>query len=331
MRRRDFIKIVSASATAWPLAALAQQSDRVARIGLLTAYAANDTLSQPWIATFVRGLSELGWSVGRNLQIDYRWGSANVERIKQFAKELVSLKPDVILAGSTPVTAALQRETVGIPIVFVVVSDPVGDGFVASLARPGGNITGFINFEHSMGGKWLVLLKEAAPMLKRVATMFNPETAPGGGRYFVPSFEVAGATLGVKPIVAPVRSPGEIDKVIEDLAREPDGGLVLIPDTFTFVNRTQVMTLAERHKLPLILWLGNHAKEGALVGYGPNYHDLFRRSASYVDRILRGEKPSDLPVQVPTKFDLVINLKTAKTLGLTVTPTLLARADEVIE
>ena len=279
----------------------------------------------------MRGLSELGWSVGRNLQIDYRWGSANVERIKQFAKELVSLKPDVILAGSTPVTAALQRETVGIPIVFVVVSDPVGDGFVASLARPGGNITGFINFEHSMGGKWLVLLKEAAPMLKRVATMFNPETAPGGGRYFVPSFEVAGATLGVKPIVAPVRSPGEIDKVIEDLAREPDGGLVLMPDTFTFVNRTQVMTLAERHKLPLILWLGNHANEGALVGYGPNYHDLFRRSASYVDRILRGEKPSDLPVQVPTKFDLVINLKTAKTLGLTVTPTLLARADEVIE
>ena len=219
----------------------------------------------------MRGLSELGWSVGRNLQIDNRWGSANVERIKQFAKELVSLKPDVILAGSTPVTAALQRETVGIPIVFVVVSDPVGDGFVASLARPGGNITGFINFEHSMGGKWLVLLKEAAPMLKRVATMFNPETAPGGGRYFVPSFEVAGATLGVKPIVAPVRSPGEIDKVIEDLAREPDGGLVLMPDTFTFVNRTQVMTLAERHKLPLILWLGNHAKEGALVGYGPNY------------------------------------------------------------
>ncbi|MGB9051957.1 MAG: ABC transporter substrate-binding protein [Pseudolabrys sp.] len=279
----------------------------------------------------MRGLSELGWSVGRNLQIDYRWGSANVERIKQFAKELVSLKPDVILAGSTPVTAALQRETVGIPIVFVVVSDPVGDGFVASLARPGGNITGFINFEHSMGGKWLVLLKEAAPMLKRVATMFNPETAPGGGRYFVPSFEVAGATLGVKPIVAPVRSPSEIDKVIEDLAREPDGGLVLMPDTFTFVNRTQVMTLAERHKLPLILWLGNHAKEGALVGYGPNYHDLFRRSASYVDRILRGEKSSDLPVQVPTKFDLVINLKTAKTLGLTVTPTLLARADEVIE
>jgi ABC-type uncharacterized transport system substrate-binding protein len=329
MRRRDFIKIVSTSAAGWPLAALAQQSDRMARIGLLTAYAANDPLSQPWTATFVQGLSELGWSVGRNLQIDYRWGSANVERIRQFAKELVSLKPDVILAGSTPVTAALQRETVGIPIVFVVVSDPVGDGFVASLARPGGNITGFINFEHSMGGKWLVLLKEAAPMLKRVATMFNPETAPGGGRYFVPSFEVAGATLGVKPIVAPVRSPSEINRVIEDLAHEPDGGL--LPDTFTFVNRTQVMTLAERHKLPLILWLGNHAKEGALIGYGPNYHDLFRRSASYVDRILRGEKPSDLPVQVPTKFDLVINLKTAKTLGLTVPLTLLARADEVIE
>ena len=327
MRRREFI-ILGGVALAWPLAA---QAERIRRIAVLSPYPADDPEVMERIAAFRQGMQEHGWSEGRNLQIDYRWGSANVERIKQFAKELVSLKPDVILAGSTPVTAALQRETVGIPIVFVVVSDPVGDGFVASLARPGGNITGFINFEHSMGGKWLVLLKEAAPMLKRVATMFNPETAPGGGRYFVPSFEVAGATLGVKPIVAPVRSPSEIDKVIEDLAREPDGGLVLMPDTFTFVNRTQVMTLAERHKLPLILWLGNHAKEGALVGYGPNYHDLFRRSASYVDRILRGEKPSDLPVQVPTKFDLVINLKTAKTLGLTVTPTLLARADEVIE
>jgi ABC-type uncharacterized transport system substrate-binding protein len=331
MKRREFIGLLGGAA-AWPLAALAQQSDRrVARIGLLTAYAANDPLSQPWFATFEQGLSELGWSVGRNLQIDYRWGNANVERIKQFAKELVSLKPDVILAGSTPVTAALQRETTNIPIVFVIVSDPVGDGFVASLAHPGGNITGFINFEHLMGGKWLVLLKEAVPTLKRVVTMFNPETAAGGGRYFVPAFETAGATLGVKPIVAPVRSPSEIEKVIEDAASERNGGLVLLPDTFTFVNRKQVITLSERHKLPLILWLGNHAKEGALIGYGPNYHDLFRRSASYVDRILRGEKPSDLPVQVPTKFDLVINLKTAKALGLTVSPTLLARADEVIE
>jgi len=202
---------------------------------------------------------------------------------------------------------------------------------VASLAHPGGNITDFINFEHLMGGKWLALLKEAAPTLKRVVTMFNPETAPGGGRYFVPSFEAAGTTLGVKPIVAPVRSPSEIERVIGDVAREPNGGLVLMPDTFTFVNRKQVITLAERHKLPLILWLGNLAKEGALIGYGPNYHDLFRRSASYVDRILRGEKPSDLPVQVPTKFDLVINLKTAKALDLPVSPTLLARADEVIE
>jgi putative ABC transport system substrate-binding protein len=329
--RREFITLLGGAAAAWPLAARAQQPERMRRIAVLTGFAENDPLSQPWIAAFLQGLSELGWSDSGNLHIDYRWTSADVERIKPFAKELVALKPDVILAHSTPVTAALQRETTDIPIVFVVVSDPVGAGFVASLARPGGNISGFINFEESMGGKWLELLKEVAPAVKRAATMFNPDTAAGGGGYFLPSFEAAGAALGVKPIAAPVRSPSEIEKVIGDLAREPDGGLVLMPDIFLLVNRKQVMTLAERHNLPVVYWLGAHAKEGGLLGYGPDYHDLFRRSASYVDRILKGEKPSNLPVQVPTKFELVINLKTAKALGLDVSLSLQQRADEVIE
>jgi putative tryptophan/tyrosine transport system substrate-binding protein len=331
MQRREIITLLGGAAAAWPLVVRAQQPDRIRRIAVLTGYAANDPLPQPWIAAFLQGLSELGWSDSRNLHIDYRWTSADAKRITQFAKELVALQPDVIFAQSTPVTVALQRETTGIPIVFVLVSDPVGTGIVASLARPGGNITGFINFEESMGGKWLELLKEIAPAVKHAAIMFNPDTSAGGGGYFLRSFEAAGAALGVKPIVAPVRSPSEIEKVIGDLAREPDGGLVLMPDVFLHLNRKQVMTLAERHKLPVIYWLGAYAKEGGLLCYGSDNHDLFRRSASYVDRILKGEKPSNLPVQVPTKFELVINLKTAKAIGLTVPPTLLTRADEVIE
>jgi putative tryptophan/tyrosine transport system substrate-binding protein len=331
MQRREFITLLGGAAAAWPLPVRAQQPDRMRRLGLLMGYAENDPLSQPWIATFLQGLSELGWSDSRNLHIDYRWTNADVERIKPFAKELVALKPDVILANSTPVTAALQRETTDIPIVFVNVADPVGAGYVASLARPGGNITGFMNFEDSMGGKWLELLKEVAPTVKRAAIMFNPDTAPGGGVYFLHSFEAAGAALGVKPIVASVRSLSEIEKIIGDLAREPAGGLVLTPDIFLLVNRKQVMTLAERHKLPVVYWLGVYAKEGGLLGYGPDYHDQYRRAAGYVDRILKGEKPSNLPVQVPTKFELVINLKTAKALGLNVSLSLQQRADEVIE
>ncbi len=331
MRRRDFITLACGSAAAWPLAARAQQPDRIRRIAVLTGFAADDRLSQPWITAFVQELSELGWSDRRNLRIDYRWASADVEQIMPFAKELVALKPDVILAHSTPVTAALQRETTDIPIVFALVSDPVGAGFVASLARPGGNITGFINFEGSMGGKWLELLKEVAPAVKRAAIMFNPDTSPGRGGYFLHSFEAAGAALSVKPIVAPVRSPSEIERVIGDLTRESDSGLVLPPDIFLLVNRKQVMTLAERHKLPVVYWEGTYAEEGGLLCYGPDYLDLFRRSASYVDRILKGEKPSNLPVQVPTKFELVINLKTAKELGLDVSLSLQQRADHVVE
>jgi putative tryptophan/tyrosine transport system substrate-binding protein len=331
MQRREFITLLGGAAVTWPFTARAQQPDRMRRLGLLMGYAENDPQYQALVAAFQDSLQKLGWSDSRNLHIDYRWASADVERIKQFAKELVALKPDVILANSTPVTAALQRETTDIPIVFVIVSDPVGAGFVASLARPGGNITGFINFEDSMGGKWLELLKEVAPAVKRAAIMFNPDTAPGGGGYFLHSFEAAGAALGVKPIVASVRSPSEIEKVIRDLAREPGGGLVLMPDIFLQFHRKQVIMLAERHKLPVVYWLSAIAKEGGLLGYGPDYHDLFRRSASYVDRILKGEKPSNLPVQVPTKYELVINLKTAKALGLNVSLSLQQRADEVIE
>jgi ABC-type uncharacterized transport system substrate-binding protein len=310
---------------------LAQQPEQIRRVGVLMGYAENDPESQTRIAAFVQALSDSGWSDGRNLHIDYRWASADVERIKQFAKELVALKPDVILANTTPVTAALQRETADIPIVFVIVSDPVGAGFVASLARPGGNITGFINFEDSMGGKWLELLKAIAPAVKLSGIMFNPDTAPGGGGYFLHSFEAAGAALGVKTIVTPVRSTNEIEKVIGDLARERDGGLVVMTDSFLTVNRKQVMTLAERYKLPAVYPTRYFVTDGGLISYAADLIDQYRRSASYVDRILRGEKPADMPVQVPTKFELVINLKTAKALGLTVPITLIGRADELIE
>ena len=330
VKRREFISLLGGAA-AWPLAAQAQQQERMRRLGVLMGYTENDPESQARIATFRQALSESGWSDSSNLRIDYRWASADVGRIKQFAKELVALKPDVVLANTTPVTAALQRETADIPIVFVIVSDPVGAGFVANLARPGGNITGFINFEDSMGGKWLELLKQIAPAVKRAGIMFNPDTAPGGGKYFLKSFEAAGAALGVKTAITSVRSPSEIEKVMGDLAREGDAGLVLTSDGFLTVNRKLVMTLAEDFKLPVVYPLGTFAKEGGLLGYGPDYHDLFRRSAFYVDRVLKGEKPADLPVQVPTKFELVINLKTAKVLGLDVSLQLQQRADEVIE
>jgi putative ABC transport system substrate-binding protein len=263
--------------------------------------------------------------------IEERWASADVERIQRFAHELVASKPDLILANTTPVTAALQRETATIPIVFVIVSDPVGAGFAKSLARPGGNITGFINFEDTMGGKWLELLKEVAPAVTRAVIMFNPDTAPGNGGYFLPSFEAAGPLLGAKAIAAPVRSADDIEHAIADLASAPGGGLVVMTDSFMTVHRSLLMTLGQRFKLPVVYPLGVYAREGGLLGYAPDYLDLFRRSASYVDRILKGDSPATLPIQVPTKFELVINLKTAKALGLDVPPTLTARADEVIE
>jgi putative tryptophan/tyrosine transport system substrate-binding protein len=330
MQRREFITLLGGAAVAWPITARAQQPDRMRRLGLLMGYAENDPLSQPWITAFLQGLSELGWSDSRNLHIDYRWAGADVERIKQFAKELAALKPDVILANSTPVTAVLQRETTDIPIVFVIVSDPVGAGFVASLARPGGNITGFINFEESMGGKWLELLKEIAPRVERVAILFNPAVAPFAENFLNP-FKAAAASLAVEAVAAPVRDKSELETVIASQAREPNGGLAVIPDSFTNAHRVEITSLTADHRLPGIYPYRYYAELGGLLSYGIDPTDNFRRAATYVDRILKGAKPSELPVQAPVKYVLVINLKTARALGLDVPLFLQQRADEVIE
>ena len=265
------------------------------------------------------------------MRIDYRWAAGDITRIRAFAKELVATQPDVILANTTPVTAALHDESRTIPIVFVMVSDPVGDGFVASLPRPGGNITGFINYEASMASKWPELLKEISPGVTRAALIYNPDTAPGGGSYFWRAFEAAAPSLPIKPVAAPVRNRAEIEAVITALSGEPGGGAVTGFDGFLSVNRESIISLATRNKLPMVSPLRVYSTDGGLVSYGPDYLDLFRRAALYVDRILRGTIPSELLVQVPTKFDLVINLKTAKALGLDVPPMLLGRADEVIE
>ena len=331
MNRREAITLLGGAALAWPLVARAQQPERVRRIGVLMGRGENDPGVQGWLAAFFRNLGQAGWVTGRNLQIEYRWTNADVARTKQFASELVALKPDVILADATPVTAALKLETSTIPIVFVIVSDPVGAGFVESLGRPGGNITGFVNLEDTMGGKLFDLLKEIAPSVTRAAIMFNPDTAPGAGRYFFRSFELASRRLGVTPSAAPVRNSAEIERTIADLAAGSGGGLVTESDSFLQVHLRQVIALAEAHKLPAVHMLSTGAREGGLLSYAPDILDMFGRSATYVARILKGESPADLPVQVPTKFLLIINRKAANAFGLTVPPTLLALADEVIE
>ena len=317
---------------AWPVAARAQRADRMRRIGVLMAFDENDPKPKSWLSNFTQGLAELGWTDGHTARMDVRWAAGSVDRMRTFAKELVELRPDVIFASTTPVTAALQRETRTIPIVFVIVSlDPVGAGFVAGLARPGGNITGFTNVEAALAGKWLEMLKEIAPRVRRVAIMFNPDTAPGGGAYFLEPFEAAARLLAVEPITARVRSDGEIEAVITSLGHE-QAGLVLMPDSFMQVHQGTVISLTARNNVPAIgADLPGFAKEGGLLSYGANFPDIFRRAAPYVDRILRGANPGDLPVQAPTKYELVLNLKTAKALGLEVPATVLARADEVIE
>jgi len=268
---------------------------------------------------------------GRNVRIDVRWASGSVERMHRFAKELVDLQPDVILGSSTPVTAALQRETQTIPIIFVVVADPVGAGFVASLARPDGNLTGFTNMEATMAAKWLELLTEIAPGVKRVAVMFNPDTAPGGGSFFLAQFQAAAQAFKVEPIIAPVRGDAEIESVIASLAQGPSGGLIVETDGFMMVHRAQVIALAARNNVPAVYPLLPYAREGGLLSYGTDLGDIWRRAAPYIDRILRGAKPAELPVQLPVKFLMVLNAKTAKSLGLAVPQSILLRADEVIE
>jgi putative ABC transport system substrate-binding protein len=330
MRRREFIAGLGGAA-AWPVVAGAQQSGALRRIGVLTGFGENDPEATAYLSKFTRGLAELGWIDGRNLRIDVRWAAGSVDRARMYAKELVDLKPDVILADSTPQTAALQRETRTIPIVFVLVSDPVGSGFVASLPRPGGNITGFINNEPTMGGKWAQLLTEIAPGLKRASIMFNPDTAPYGRSFYVPSFEEGARSLNVEPFVAPVHNDVEIETVITSLARQPGGGLVVMPDAFMFNHRAPIRLLAARTNLPAVYFLSIFAREGGLLSYGADNADIYRRAAPYVDRILRGEMPDDLPVQVPIKFEMVLNVNTAKALGLTVPTSILLRADEVIE
>jgi putative ABC transport system substrate-binding protein len=330
MRRRDFITLLGGAA-AWPLAARAQQGERVRRVGVLMAFDENDTEAKAYLAGFTQGLAELGWTNSGNLFLDVRWAAGNVDWMRMSAKELLDLHPDVILAHGTPATAAFQRETRTIPIVFASVSDPVGEGFVASLPRPGGNITGFISQEATVAGKWLELLTEIAPDVKRIAAMFNPDAAPGGGAYVLPAFQAAARSFKVAPIEAPIHSVTEIETVITSLGREPGGGLVVMPDTFVESHRAHIILFAARNYVPAVYPDAVWAREGGLLSHGPNRVDIFRRSAAYVDRILKGEKPSDLPAQVPTKYELAINLKTAEALGLTVPPSLLATADEVIE
>jgi putative ABC transport system substrate-binding protein len=330
MRRREFITLLGGAA-AWPLAARAQQSGSPRRIGVLLAFDESDSRPRAWLARFTKGLSELGWTDGRTMQMDIRWAGDNVERMRAFAKELVALKPDVILAFGTPVTAALQRETRTIPIVFAIVSDPVGEGFVASLAHPGGNITGFHNSEASIGGKWLELLAQISPGLKRAAMIFNPDTAPGHGAYYMPDFEAAARASQVTPIQAAVHSIADLEAVITDLGREPGGGFVAMADFFLLNHRAEMIAAAAQNNVPAVYPWREVAAAGGLLSYGPDLEDIVSRAAPYVDRILHGANPAELPVQVPTKFEMTVNAKTAKALGLAVPTSILLGADEVIE
>jgi putative tryptophan/tyrosine transport system substrate-binding protein len=332
MKRRDFIRVLGGAVASWPLAAQAEQPSGMRSIGVLMSAAEDDPEGRAQLSGFTQGLAALSWNDGRNLRIEVRWGGGDVDRARIFAKELVALKPDVILAQGTPVTAALQRETRTIPIVFVVVTDPVGDGFVAGLPRPGGNITGFLTSEAAITAKMLELLTEISPSLKRVAMLFNPETAPGGGTYYLRDFDAAAQSSKVEPIAARARSETEIETVVNSLGREPNGGLIVMPDFFMFNHVKPIILLAARNNVPTIYpWRFVVAKNGGLLSYGPDLRDIVRRGAPYVDQILRGAKPADLPVQVPMKFEMALNAQAAKALGLTVPTSMLLRADEVIE
>ena len=331
MKRREFIKLLGGAATAWPIAARAQQADRTRRVGVLMAFDDTDARAKNWLALFDVELAKLGWSGGRKPHMEVRWAGDSVERMQAFAKELVSSRPDVILSFGTPVTAALQRETHTIPIVFAIVSDPVGEGFVSSLSHPGGNITGFHNSESSIGGKWMELLKQIAPSVRRAAMIFDPDTAPGHGKYYMPDFEVSARSLNVEPIAASVRSVAELEKVITDLGREPGSGFIAMADFFLFINRETAISLAARNRVPAVYPWRDVVVAGGLLSYGPDLADIVRRAAPYVDRVLHGEKPADLPVQVPTKFEIAVNVKTAKALGLDVPASILVSADQVIE
>ena len=329
MRRREFITMLGGAAAAWPLAARAQQGERVRGIGWLTSQAADDPVYQTYLAAFAQGLQGLGWTVGRNVQLHYRWGAVNAELKRRYAAELVALAPDVILTTGDSNTGPLLQATRTVPIVFVSVPDPVGSGFVAKLARPGGNATGFTNFEFGMSAKWPELLKQIAPSLTRVAVLRDPGNPAGIGQ--LAAIQAVAPQLRLEASSVDVRSADEIERGILEFAGLPNSGLIVLSQGLGQIHRKLIMTLAARHRLPAVYPYRNFVTEGGLISYGPNQLDEFPRAAGYVDRILKGEKPADLPVQAPTRYELVVNLKTAKALGLEIPPSVLARADEVIE
>ena len=332
MRRREFITLLGGAASAWPLAARAQQADRLRRIGLLMASVETDPIGQERVEALRRGLREFGWVEGRNLEILLRWSGVDVDvaRIQEYTTELVHVAPELIVANATPVVAALKRATQSIPIVFVVVNDPVAQGIVSSVSRPAGNITGFSFLDYSVVEKSLELLKAVAPGISRVAVMFNPETYPYYN-VFLRSFEASARRLSVEVTGTPIRAVTEVEDIVARITQQPGSGLILPPDPFTTVRRGQIIKSIEHHRIPAIYFFRQFVREGALMSYGADTADIFRRSANYVDRILKGAKPADLPVQAPTKFELAINIKTANALGLTIPPALLSTADEVIE
>jgi putative ABC transport system substrate-binding protein len=329
VRRRDFIKVIAGSASAWPLLARAQQGERVRHIGVLISLAADDKEGQARLAAFLQGLQELGWIDGRNVRVDTRWGGGDGERARKYIAELVALTPDVILASGGSLVAPLLQATRTVPVVFTQTPDPVGAGFVENLARPGGNATGFSLFDYSMGGKWLELLKQIAPGVTRVAVIRDPATPQGIGQFSAVQSLAPSLGLDVSPVNA--REPGEIERTIPAIAQTPNSGLIVTGSNFAVVHRELIIKLANQHKLPAVYPLRLFAAAGGLICYGAEAIEPHKRAAGYVDRILKGEKPADLPVQAPTKYELVINLKTAQALDLTIPPSLLARADEVIE
>jgi putative ABC transport system substrate-binding protein len=329
MQRREFITLLGGAAAAWPIVARAQQPERMRRIGVLMNLAADDAEGQARLAAFLQGLQEAGWAVGRNAHIDLRWSAGDAEQFRKQAAELVALAPDVVLTSGIPVLAALLQATRTVPIIFTIVPDPVGSGFVESLSQPGGNASGFMQFEYSLSGKWLELLKQIAPNVTRAAILWDPNIPAGIGQFAVIQSVAPSLGVDVRPIN--LSNISETERAIALFASQPNGGLIVTASALTITHRALINTLAAKHKLPAVVPNRVYMTSGVLISYGVDFVDQHRRAAVYVDRILKGEKPADLPVQAPTKYELVINLKTAKALGLTVPPTLLARADEVIE
>ena len=330
MRRREFMALVG-GALVWPKRAGGQSGHRIRLIGMLMPFSESDPEASTRVAAFLKELKDLGWTADRNFRIETRWTAADQGLTLSYAAQLVELAPDVVLAAGTPALGALIKQTGRVPIVFVAVPDPVGQGLVAGLAHPGGNVTGFANLDFPVGGKWLELLKGIAPGVMRVALLFNPETSAAGGSDFMRQLQEGARALSVESIAAPVHEPDEIGRTLEAFARGPNGGLLVLPDNFINAHRELIVALAEKYRLPAIYPFRFFVSSGGLLSYGVDVVDMYRGAASYVDRILKGARPGDLPVQQPTKFELVINLKTAKALGLTIPPSLLARADEVIE